>query len=217
MTTTTNSFDAILAGYAGGTLPEPARVLVSSHLELSGRNRGYVRDLEMLAGLELEAIAPVPLKGRDEKLARIFALGEALEPRPASRPRAPLSGSRLPRPLAEFLGRDVDAIHWRTLLPGVREFKVGKRDGCESTMYWIRGGKPIPSHTHEGMELTLVLEGAFSDTSGRYGPGDVCLADDEVDHKPIAEAGVDCLCFAVTDAPLRLTGPIGRLLAPFLR
>jgi putative transcriptional regulator len=217
MTTIANPLDAILAGYAGGGLPEPARVLVASHLELSTRNRGYIRDLETLAGMELETIAPVALHDRDARLSRIFAEGDADPIRGPVVRTAASQDRRLPGPLAEFLGRDVDGIRWRTVLPGVREFKVGKRDGCESTLYWIRGGKPIPSHTHEGMELTLVLEGAFSDTSGRYGRGDVCLADDEVDHRPIAEPGIDCLCFAVTDAPLRLTGPIGRLFAPFLR
>lgn len=206
--------DTILAGYAAGHLPEPARVLVESHLAISDRNRGFVRDMESMCGSEVEEIAPVVLSNRDDRLARIFAMGDA-EPIRA-RPARPLD-PRMPRPLAKFLGRDISELKWRTVLPGVREYKLGQQDGCESTMYWIRGGKPIPSHTHEGMELTLVLEGAFSDSYGRYARGDIALADDEVDHKPVAEPGVDCLCFAVTDAPLKLTGPIGRLFAPFLR
>jgi putative transcriptional regulator len=30
-------------------------------------------------------------------------------------------------------------------------------------------------------------------------------------------ADADCLCLAVTDAPLKLTSPLGRLLNPFVR
>jgi putative transcriptional regulator len=32
----------------------------------------------------------------------------------------------------------------------------------------------------------------------------------------VADEGQDCLCLAVTDARLRLTGPLGRLLNPFM-
>ena len=79
-------------------------------------------------------------------------------------------------------------------------------------MLWIRGGRRMPSHTHEGSEITLVLSGAFSDVTGRYARGDIAIAEADLDHRPMTDAGEDCLCFAVTDAPLHLTGPVGRLL-----
>ncbi|WP_430512493.1 hypothetical protein [Pannonibacter phragmitetus] len=47
--------------------------------------------------------------------------------------------------------------------------------------------------------------------------GDLAFADDHVDHKPIADDDEDCICFAVTEGHLRLTGPLGRLIAPFMR
>jgi putative transcriptional regulator len=65
--------------------------------------------------------------------------------------------------------------------------------------------------------MTLVLAGGFSDESGHFVRGDVAEADPSVNHQPVADPGEDCLCLAVTDAPLRLTGPFGRLLNPFLR
>ena len=64
----------------------------------------------------------------------------------------------------------------------------------------------VPQHTHEGSELTLVLEGAFRDKTGRYARGDLALADGSIEHRPVAEPGEDCMCLTVTDAPLRLTG-----------
>lgn len=216
MNTRSEALDAILAGYVAGSLPEPARVLIGSHLEISDRNRPFVRNLEAMCGRELEAIEPVSMRNRDARLAAIFASGDADPVRRPASIAAP-ADSRVPPTLARFIGREIGELKWRTVLPGVREFKLDDIDGCESTLYWIRGGKPIPSHTHEGMELTLVLDGAFSDSYGRYGRGEISVADDEIDHRPVAEPGVDCLCFAVTDAPLRLTGPIGRLFAPFLR
>jgi putative transcriptional regulator len=75
----------------------------------------------------------------------------------------------------------------------------------------------MPTHTHDGSELTLVLAGGFSDESGHFVRGDVAEADPSINHQPVADPGEDCLCLAVTDAPIRLTGPFGRLLNPFLR
>ena len=85
-----------------------------------------------------------------------------------------------------------------------------------ATLYWIKAGRRMPAHTHDGSEYTLVLQGAFHDVAGRYERGDIAIGDDELDHCPTADASADCLCFAVTDAPLRLTGPIGRIVQRFM-
>jgi putative transcriptional regulator len=67
------------------------------------------------------------------------------------------------------------------------------------------------------MELTLVLQGAFRDTSDRFGPGDVEIATEDMEHTPVAEAGTDCICLAASDAPLRFNGLIPRMAQPFFR
>jgi len=59
------------------------------------------------------------------------------------------------------------------------------------------------------------LKGGFSDIMGHYRRGDIAVADGDVDHRPRADNGGDCICFAVTDAPVRLTGLIGRFLQRF--
>jgi putative transcriptional regulator len=38
-----------------------------------------------------------------------------------------------------------------------------------------------------------------------------------VNHTPVADDDEDCICFAVTDAPLRLTGPVGRIVQSFFK
>ena len=89
--------------------------------------------------------------------------------------------------------------------------------GYRTTLIRVRAGRMVPQHTHEGNELTVVLRGAFHDETGHYVRGDLAIADASVDHRPIADEGEDCLCLAVTDAPLRLTGRFGRFLNPFIR
>jgi len=76
----------------------------------------------------------------------------------------------------------------------------------------IPAGQRMPRHGHGGEELTLVLQGSFDDAIGHYAKGDVATADASIDHQPIAGAQELCLCLAVEDGPLRLTGWSGRLL-----
>ncbi|WP_417689633.1 ChrR family anti-sigma-E factor [Roseibium sp.] len=211
--------DELLAGFAAGTLAAPAQALVGAHLELSESNRDYVSSLEALGGIGLEETSPVQIGGRDEKLAAIFAS----EPIDVSGADIGLSGGqsgsdkRLPASLRDIVGQSLDTLPWRTLLPGVKECKFGEIDGCSASLIWVRAGKAMPSHTHEGTELTLVLQGGFSDSDGHFVRGDIAFADHEIDHKPIADEGEDCICFAVTEGSLRLTGPVGRFFAPFLK
>lgn len=205
--------NALLAGYAMGRLPAPLSVLVAGHLELSPKNRAFVRDLEALSGSLLDETAPKPISGRDEKLAAIFALDAA----PIRHTAPPARKSRLPEAICRFVGHDADTMPWKTLLPGFKEYKIGEFDGLKTSLFWIRAGQKIPSHTHEGGEVTLVCEGGFSDILGSYEQGDISITDSTVDHQPRADDDGDCLGFAVTDAPLRLTGIIGRLFNPFIR
>ena len=204
--------DALLASYCVGALDPATHALIASHLLLSSRNRRFVGALEDLAAAELEGVSPSKLENRDERLARIFADAPSREVAPA--PLRPAS-TVLPAPLLRFVGSDIGDVKWRTKLPGVREYRIADNDQGEASLLWIGGGRSVPSHTHEGSEVTLVLTGSFSDVTGRYERGDISILDADVDHRPRTSEGEDCICFAVTDAPLRLTGPVGRILDRF--
>jgi putative transcriptional regulator len=117
----------------------------------------------------------------------------------------------VPAPLSQLLGKKVTDLQWRRRLPGIKEFELSHAGGAEAKLYWINPGRVMPSHTHEGSEVTLVLRGGFSDPTGHYRRGDIAIADAELDHHPRADDDEDCICFAVIDAPLRLTGPVGRI------
>jgi len=206
--------DELLAGYAAGTLSYPAQALVGAHLELSDQNRGYVSSLESLGGVSLSDADPVALNDRDSMLSAIFS-----DDTPLSNDNVPLAqnGTNVPHSLQSIIGRSMEGLPWKTLLPGVKECKFGEIDGCASSLLWVRAGRAMPSHTHHGTELTLVLQGGFSDEDGHFVSGDLAFADGDVDHKPIADEGEDCICFAVTAGRLELTGPVGRWFAPFMR
>ena len=80
----------------------------------------------------------------------------------------------------------------------------------------IPAGTAIPDHGHRGTELTLVLQGAFVDETDRFARGDVEVANEDLNHTPTAEDGLDCICLAATDAPLRFSGIIPRLAQRFV-
>ena len=135
----------------------------------------------------------------------------------APEPRQAAVDLRLPRPLRDYVAGSLEDLDWHQR-GGIGEASLlADRDGFKTRLMRIRPKTAIPEHSHHGSEYTLVLTGGFSDHTGHFVRGDVAIADPAVQHKPIADPGEDCVCLAVTDAPLRFTGPIARLLSPLLQ
>lgn len=203
--------DALLASYALGQLNPHLNALVASHLCLSPRSRHFVAGLESLHGeaLEQPPVMAVPANldnRRDDRLAAIFA---SPQPEQIQVPRQHCS--ILPAPLVALTGQNFSGLTWKSVLPGIREHKIeGLKDG-EASLLWIKPGRTMPSHTHDGSEYTLVLKGGFRDVSGHYRRGDIAIADAEIDHHPKADDDEDCICFAFTEHPVRLTGFFGSI------
>jgi putative transcriptional regulator len=203
--------DALLADFAAGSLSPPLHALIGAHLDLSPQSRRFVDDLEALRAAEVLSV-PAPLSRSDAMLEAIFGSLDA----PAQDVQTSVDAVFTPS-LRDFIGVGSSDVPWRNVLPGVKEYLVSDGDGIEARLYWIKPGRKMPSHTHDGDEVTLVLKGGFSDVSGHYRRGDVAIADEDLDHKPVADDDEDCICFAVTNAPLRLTGPVGKLIQTLFR
>lgn len=215
----TEHINELLVGYSAGTLPPASALLVASHLAMSEDNRDFVAALDAYGGTLLEDDAGVPLAARDTMIERIFAEDGRVDPvsEPTSLDGTRVEDSVLPLPLRRFLGKRLEDLQWKARMPGLKEFEIDAEEGAHVSLIWVRAGHAMPTHTHEGTEATLVLKGAFRDQTGHYRRGDIAIADDSVDHRPVADKGEDCICFVVLDAPVRLTGPIGRFIQPFLR
>jgi len=80
----------------------------------------------------------------------------------------------------------------------------------------IPAGTAVPDHGHHGTELTLVLQGAFKDEHDRFGAGDIEVANEDMQHTPVAEDGMDCICLSATDAPLKFNGFLPRIAQRFV-
>ncbi|SHK34614.1 anti-sigma factor, putative, ChrR family, partial [Lutimaribacter pacificus] len=90
------------------------------------------------------------------------------------------------------------------------------RDNTMPSLPWPSIAPPF-THSHKGLELTLVLQGSFSDATGRFGIGDVEVADQDLEHTPMAGEGPPCICLAATSMPLKFNAFLPRLLQPLFR
>ncbi|MGB5831670.1 MAG: ChrR family anti-sigma-E factor, partial [Thiohalocapsa sp.] len=122
----------------------------------------------------------------------------------------------LPLPLRSYVGASPDELDWQQVIRGLEEFDLDV-GGAKTKLLRIKPGASMPQHTHEGCELTLVLDGSYDDEIGHFARGDVVALDTDNDHRPVASPGRDCICLTLIDAPLRLTGRFGRFLNPFVK
>jgi hypothetical protein len=117
----------------------------------------------------------------EQTLARIA--GTPVEKKPV----VPSNGI-FPEPLQKIVGGDEGAVKWRSLGTGAKQCVLHSEDGASARLLYIPAGQAMPEHGHRGMELTLVLKGAYRDETDRFGRGDVEFADEDMDHTPVAEA-----------------------------
>lgn len=206
--------DGLLMAYAAGTLPEAFGLVVAAHISLCDDCRARAEAFEALGGALIEEDADLePIS--DEALARVMARLDV--PVVVAPPPVVSRRGVLPAPVAAYVGGDLERVKWRALGMGVRQAILPTSKSATARLLYIPAGQSVPDHGHRGTELTLVLRGAFRDATDRFGPGDLEIADEELDHTPVAEAGEDCICLAATDAPLRFNSLVPRLLQPLFR
>ncbi|RKF17121.1 transcriptional regulator [Roseovarius spongiae] len=203
--------ESMLIAYAAGSLPRPFALAVAAHISLCDDCRVGLGAHEAVGGTLLNE-QPVQMVSDSMKEALFAQLDDT--PLPEPDPAFERSGV-FPGPVMQALNGKPP--RWKSVGGGVRQTLLHWGDDGSTRLLYIPPGKAVPDHGHNGIELTLVLQGAFSDETGRFGVGDIEVADDTLEHTPVAEPGAPCICLAATDAPLRFNSLIPRLLQPLLR
>jgi putative transcriptional regulator len=207
--------DELLMGYAAGLLPEAFNLVIATHVSLCDECRARLGAFEALGGAVMDEGDGIEMAaGSLEATLKLITGGpkDPIRTAPAVR-----RGGLFPAPLADYVGGDLDQVRWRKVGGGVQQAILPTSKDATVRLLSIPGGAAMPDHGHRGMELTLVLKGAFRDETDRFGPGDVEIADASMDHTPVAEAGETCVCLAATDARLRFNALLPRLAQPFFR
>ncbi|MGI9367934.1 MAG: ChrR family anti-sigma-E factor [Ruegeria sp.] len=201
--------DNILASYASGSLPRPYALVVAAHVSLCADCRASLEAHQAVGGALIDTTQSVTVSG-DLKADVLAHLDDPIEVEPAFR-----RDGIYPGPVVEALKGKPP--RWKKLGMGVRQNILSADSEGSVRLLYIPPGQAVPDHSHKGLELTLVLQGSFSDETGRFGVGDVEIGDESLEHTPVADLGDPCICLAATDAPLRFNALMPRLLQPLFR
>ncbi|MCV2882772.1 ChrR family anti-sigma-E factor [Actibacterium sp. XHP0104] len=200
----------LLAAYASGALPHPFALVVAAHVSMCDDCRARLEAEQAAGGVVLEALECADLSGGLK--ASVLTL---LDDDPAPARAEPRAIGPYPAPVIEALGGQPP--RWRALGLGTRQRIIHASDAGTVRLLHIPAGQAVPDHGHNGLEMTLVLQGSFSDDCGTFGVGDVEIADQDLEHTPVAGKGMPCICLAATDAPLKFNSLLPRMLQPILR
>jgi len=216
----------ILTDFAAGSLSLPHSLSVATHLEHCVDCQHQVKKLEVL-GAQLFDQANQDSKNLASLKASLFEkLGDTTKHDPITQPEnteetphnAVWDDYKIPRALRQFVTKSYDDLKWMRLSPSFKIATLYNEDGgTQVALTRVKAGAHMPTHTHTGDEITLVLEGAFSDETGIYRQGDFISRDASHKHKPIVTKDAECICLTVLDAPIEFTGWFARLFNPIIR
>jgi len=200
-------------GYAAGALPQAFDLVVASHVSLSADSRSRLDGLEALGGVLLQETETAELApgSFEQVMARIQ--GETPD---ANGWHTPESDEVFPAPLRAAIGGGLESVNWRPVGMGVKQAVIHDDEHGTARLLSIPAGGEMPKHSHRGLELTLVIKGAYRDEDGRYGRGDIEEAGEHTHHTPVAETDEECICLIATDARLRFDGILARIAQPFI-
>ncbi len=204
----------IITDYSAGTLPLAQAACVSVHVnncEHCKRLTGQLTDLGAAMFEELE-----PISVGDAQLNAVLARLD--EEPPLAYLKSAENNKSTPALLQRLMSGDFSDLSWKKIGSALRisYLQTGDPDH-EFALYHIKAGGRIPEHTHRGSEMTLILEGGFSDSTGNYHEGDFIFRRPGDVHAPTASQSEDCICLAVLDAPLKFTTWKFRWMNPFLK
>jgi putative transcriptional regulator len=208
--------DATLMSYAAGTLPEALGAVAATHLTLCAKCRNEVAVMERVGSAMLSALPSAALTQNPPPIGKTMTgptpdegdhVLEAIE----------RSGD-VPQPLSRIVGSDLGSIKWKRLSLGAWHLPLTISDNAKGDLRLIKigPGQAMPEHGHGGSELSLVLAGSYSDSTGRYGVGDVADLDDKVVHKPMADTKTGCICLIASEEKAKFKGLFARLVQPFV-
>lgn len=207
--------DDLLMAYSTGDLPEAVNLIIATHISLCDVCRAALESYEALGGAVLDSCDSVGMSS--DSLAAVLSMiqeqDSAVIERTAPRPK---TDGVLPAPLCDYVAGGLENVKWRPVGMGVKQAILRTSSEATARLLFIPAGTAIPDHGHRGLELTLVLKGAFQDEDGYFARGDIEIANPDVNHTPVADISEDCICLAVTDAPLRFKGLMPRIAQPFL-
>lgn len=117
----------------------------------------------------------------------------------------------LPPTLTRFADR---LGEWSHLVGKIWQAQIDIGGGYLGHLIYMEKGGTVPEHTHKGSEITLVLDGEFSDGLDVYRNGDFISLNDTHIHAPVSQVQNGCLVLSIIDQPLYFTSGWAKLINP---
>jgi putative transcriptional regulator len=203
--------DATLMSFSAGSIPEALSVVVASHIALCPSCAKEVERMDALGAILMGALEPVKMVQAVPSVASAKA-GLSTSDKRSSRG----TNTDLPGPLSRIVGTDLADIPWKRLGLGVWHLPLPLSEDAEGDLRLLKvgPGRVMPEHGHGASELTLILDGAYSDKYGEFKRGDLADLDDSVEHRPIANASQGCICLVASERRAKFKTLIGRIAQP---
>lgn len=206
----------LMTEYSAGTLPLAQSACVFAHVEHCDHCQQLVSQLNDVGAALLENLEPVPVG--DAALEAVLARLDEEPPLQYQAASPVRNAGGIPAVLQRLMRGDLSDLNWKSIGKGLRISYLETGDPQhELALYHIKAGGRVPEHGHRGKEMTLILEGGYSDAEGSYHKGDFIFREPGDVHAPTALQSEDCICVAVLDAPLKFTGWKFRWMNPFLK
>lgn len=206
--------EKLLMSYAAGILPEAFNLVVASQMSISDEARARLSSYEAIGGGLLEETDKVPMcpnalsdtlkKIRSNKTTKKFEAPKMVE-------------GVFPEPLRKYAGNKLGEVKWKNIGRGVKQSILKTDKNASARLLYIPAGTAMPNHSHNGLEMTLVLKGSFRDEKDLFERGDIEIGDQDLHHKPTATDDGPCICLVASDATLKFKSIIPRLLQPFFK
>ena len=205
---------AWLFDYANGTLSPGFELLISAHVAACSSCAHEVQLAEQLGAELMLGSPPRPTQLTADDIMDADVVESAWMKSGSRTPAG--EGVDLQGLVANYLDCGLSALSWRKAGKGLQIARLRADEGERVLLLRAAPETVLPRHTHDGSELTLVLKGAYFAGDAIYAAGDVEDADESTDHQPVVTREGECLCLAVTDAPLRFRSWLPRLAQGFL-
>ena len=200
-----SEIETAIINYAAGKLTPARHALIACAIELNPDVAEFAALNTSVAASLLDEVKPV-------SLSPLF-IGKVLEalsfghPYDVANDHNPKRIMNAPPVSKGLVNRDViKNMSWKSLIPGVAVRDVlGNRktkNGERLYLLKVKGGMRMPEHTHQGEEWALILSGGYRVDGKIYKRGDLHFENETNSHSPIICEGEDCICLAMTEAPL---------------
>ncbi|MFN0219753.1 MAG: ChrR family anti-sigma-E factor [Hyphomicrobium sp.] len=201
---------ASLMSCSAGSMPEAFAAVMASHISVCPCCRKDLATMEIIGVTLFDQLTPTPVS----RPAPVLALRAAEADVEDREPNA--ADGDVPPPLVAVLGKSLDSVPWKRVAPGVWQHQIELSQPSRGDLRLIKvsPGMALPEHGHRSSELTLVLQGSYSDASGTYRAGDVADLDEEIEHQPVADAVEGCICLIAVEGKLKFKSRIARMVQP---